>query len=160
MIDLVPGQFEMAILQPQIAPNVGNIARLCVATGTSLHLVRPMGFVLSDPKLKRAGLDYWPRLRLTIHDDDDAFLATRDPGRVWLFDSVGDRPLFDTPFVAGDTLCLGSETRGIDPKILSRFSGRVVRIPQIAGERCLNQSTSAGVALYQALRCVRESKPA
>jgi tRNA (cytidine/uridine-2'-O-)-methyltransferase len=151
MTDLPPHKFELAVLQPQIAPNVGNIGRLCVATGTPLHLVRPFGFILSDPKVKRAGLDYWPRLKLTMHDDDSAFMSAMHGRRLWFFDSVGTTSLFDAPFADGDILVLGSETRGIDPSILARDPLRVVRIPQVPGERCLNLSTSAGIALYAAL---------
>lgn len=151
MLDLPLHRLELAVFQPQIAPNVGNIGRLCVASGTPLHLVRPMGFVLSDANLKRAGLDYWPRLRLTLHDDTDAFLAAMKDRSLWFFDSVGEVSLFDAPFADGDVLCLGSETRGIDPDLLEQRRSRVVRIPQTPGERCLNLSTSAGIVLYQAL---------
>lgn len=151
MLDLAPHRLELAVFQPQIAPNVGNIGRLCVASGTPLHLVRPLGFVLSDANLKRAGLDYWPRLRLTLHDDTDAFLSAMAGRTLWFFDSVGERSLFDAPFADGDVLCLGSETRGIDPALLARDMKRVLRIPQTPGERCLNLSTSAGIALYAAL---------
>lgn len=152
MTDLAPHKIELAILQPQIAPNVGNVGRLCVATGTPLHLVRPFGFILSDPKLKRAGLDYWPRLKLTVHDEDAAFLSAMSGRRLWFFDSIGSTSLFDAPVEDGDVLVLGSETRGIDPARLSRDPSRVVRIPQMPGERCLNLSTSAGIGLYAALR--------
>src|SRR5687768_2665290 len=74
MRDLSPHQLKLALLQPQIAPNTGNVARLCVATGTPLHLVRPLGFVLDDRQLRRSAMDYWPRLKLTVHDDTEAFL--------------------------------------------------------------------------------------
>jgi tRNA (cytidine/uridine-2'-O-)-methyltransferase len=151
MPHLVPDQFELALFQPQIAPNVGNIGRLCVATGTRLHLVRPLGFVLSDTKLKRAGLDYWPRLQLTIHDDTESFLRATESRRLWFFDSEATHDLFAVPFQTGDILCLGSETRGIDPALLSVRKEFTVRIPQVEGERCLNLSTSAGIVLYTAI---------
>lgn len=151
MLDLPTHRLELAIFQPQIAPNVGNIGRLCVATGTRLHLIRPMGFVLSDANLKRAGLDYWPRLALTVHDDNASFLDAMRDRRLWLLDSIGQSSLFDASFADGDVICLGSETRGIDPALLGAKAGRVLRIPQQPGERCLNLSTSAGIVLYQAL---------
>lgn len=154
MLDLRPHRIELAIFQPQIAPNIGNIGRLCVASGTRLHLVRPMGFVLSDANLKRAGLDYWPRLQLALHDDTDAFLSLMKDRPLWFFDSIGERSLFASPFTDGDVLCLGSETRGIDPLLLEAKKDRVVRIPQAPGERCLNLSTSAGIVLYHALATV------
>ena len=144
--------YKIALLRPQIAANTGNIARLCVATGTELHLVRPMGFVLSDKQLRRSAMDYWPRLRLTVHDDGGSFFARVASDPIWLFDSTGDCGLWDCEFRDGDWLIFGSETNGIDQTILDRHRGRVVRIPQVEGERCLNLSTSVGIALYEALR--------
>jgi tRNA (cytidine/uridine-2'-O-)-methyltransferase len=146
---------KVVLLQPQIAPNTGNVARLCVATGTALHLVRPLGFVLSDQKLKRSAMDYWPRLKLTVHDDTEAFLATTGVGTRWYFSTTGDVPLWDAGFADGDWLVFGSETRGIDRALLAANPGRVVRIPQAPGERCLNLSTAVGIAVYEALRRIR-----
>src|SRR5688500_3693623 len=140
-VDLAPHRLKVALLQPQIAPNTGNVARLCVATGTELHLVRPLGFVLSDHKLKRSAMDYWPRLRLTVHDDIDALFRAIGADPLWLFTSKADRPFWDADFRDGDWLVFGSETRGIDEAILREHPGRTVRIPQAAGERCLNLST-------------------
>src|SRR6476620_11947454 len=84
MLDLPSHHLSVALLQPQIAPNTGNVARLCVATGTELHLARPLGFVLSDRELRRSAMDYWPRLRLTVHDDTPALLAASTPDTRWL----------------------------------------------------------------------------
>jgi tRNA (cytidine/uridine-2'-O-)-methyltransferase len=152
MRHLPPHRFKLALLQPQIAPNTGNVARLCVATGTELHLVRPLGFVLDDRQLRRSAMDYWPRLRLTVHDDTESFLRQVDPGRAWLFDSEGQMDLWHATFTDGDWLVFGSETRGIDPHMLRACPQCTVRIPQVTGERCLNLSTAAGIALYEALR--------
>src|SRR3954454_6288062 len=88
-MNLPPHSLKLAIMQPQIAPNTGNIARLCVATGTPLHLVRPLGFVLSDKELRRSAMDYWPRLNLTVHDDVDAFFRAVGDERIWKFSSKG-----------------------------------------------------------------------
>jgi tRNA (cytidine/uridine-2'-O-)-methyltransferase len=156
-ITLPHHSLKLAVLQPQIAPNTGNIARLCVATGTPLHLVRPMGFVLSDRELKRSAMDYWPRLRLTVHDDDAAFFATVGGDRVWLFTSKGERSMWEADFADGDWLAFGSETRGIDPVIVAKHPGRAIRIPQAHGERCLNLATAAGIGLFEAMRCVVRS---
>ena len=139
-------RLRLAVLQPQIAPNTGNIARLCVATASELHLVRPMGFVLSDRELKRSAMDYWPRLKLTVHDDNAAFFAALGAERFWRFTSKGQRSLWDADF--------GSETRGIAPAIVAAHPGRAVRIPQAADERCLNLATAAGIGLFEALRRV------
>lgn len=159
-ITLAPHRLKIALLQPQIAPNTGNIARLCVATGTELHLVRPMGFVLSDRQLKRSAMDYWERLKLTVHDDTDLFLkATRldlaSGGRCWFFSSKGSTSLFDAAFTDGDWLIFGSETRGVDGSLLAQHRSSVIRIPQTADERCLNLATAAGIGLYAALRTTR-----
>ncbi|CAN5678104.1 tRNA (uridine(34)/cytosine(34)/5-carboxymethylaminomethyluridine(34)-2'-O)-methyltransferase TrmL [soil metagenome] len=139
-------------MQPQIAPNTGNIARLCVATGTPLHLVRPMGFVLSDRQLKRSAMDYWPRLKLTVHDDNDAFSGWLGESRRWYFDSGGEVDLWSADFRDGDRLIFGSESSGVPESILRSHGDRVVRIPQVEGERCLNLATAAGIALFYALR--------
>jgi tRNA (cytidine/uridine-2'-O-)-methyltransferase len=153
-LHLAPHRLSVALLQPQIAPNTGNVARLCVATGTALHLARPLGFVLGDKELRRSAMDYWPRLRLTVHDDTAALLAAAPPERRWMFSSKGERPLWDADFRDGDWLVFGSETKGIAGPILDEHAplGRVLRIPQVEGERCLNLSTSVGIALYEALR--------
>jgi tRNA (cytidine/uridine-2'-O-)-methyltransferase len=151
--DLPPHRLQVALMQPQIAPNTGNVARLCVATGTHLHLVRPLGFVLSDQKLKRSAMDYWPRLRLTVHDDDEAFFTSISGGRAWLLTSKGSRSIWETDFADGDVLIFGNESRGLTDDVRRRFpEDRQVRIPQAPGERCLNLSTAVGVVLYEAIR--------
>lgn len=159
-LDLPPHRLKVALLRPQIAPNTGNIARLCVATGTELHLARPMGFVLNDRELRRSAMDYWPRLRLTVHDEVDALLTAAPPTSRWLFSTRGERSIWDAEFRDDDWLIFGSETAGIAPEILRDHPGRVLRIPLASGERCLNLSTAAGAALYEALRRLRARGPA
>ena len=154
---LRPHGLQLALVHPQIAPNTGNIGRLCVATGTHLHLVRPLGFVLSDQKLKRSAMDYWPRLQLTVHDDLDAFIAAMKDTRLWLFTSKATRSYWDADYAANDCLVLGSESAGLPESITQRFHDQTVRIPQAEGERCLNVSTAAGIGLYEALRHVTAS---
>jgi tRNA (cytidine/uridine-2'-O-)-methyltransferase len=150
-------RLKVALLQPQIAPNTGNIGRLCVASGTELHLVRPLGFVLSDRNLKRSGMDYWDRLRVIVHDDDEAFFRSIGDARVWLFTSKGERSMWAADFADGDVLIFGNETRGISQAVRARFGGREVRIPQVAGERCLNLATAVGIGLYEAIRQVERA---
>jgi tRNA (cytidine/uridine-2'-O-)-methyltransferase len=155
-----PHHFKIALIHPQIAPNTGNIARLCVATGAELHLVRPLGFVLSDRNLRRSAMDYWPRLKQTLHDDTTAFLQFAGASAsMWMFDSAGEVELWDADFRDGDWLVFGSETRGIPPDLMQRSPGRSVRIPQVAGERCLNLATAAGIALYEAIRRAKRGAP-
>ena len=155
---LPPHRLKLAVLEPQIAPNTGNIARLCVATGTELHLVRPLGFVLSDKQLKRSAMDYWPRLRLTLHDDVSTFFSTLGADRFWLFTSKAQRSLWDADLRDGDWLIFGNETAGIDASLVARHADRALRIPQAAGERCLNLATAAGIALYHALYTIPHSR--
>ncbi len=145
---------QIALVHPQIAPNTGNIGRLCVAAGIGLHLVRPLGFVLNHPALRRSAMDYWPRLQLTIHDDLDAFLIA-PRGRMWFFSSKSRRSQWDVAYAPGDCLVFGSETKGLDEELLERFAESSVRIPQVQGERCLNLATAAGIAAYEALRQLR-----
>jgi tRNA (cytidine/uridine-2'-O-)-methyltransferase len=155
--ELWPHRLQVALLQPEIAPNTGNIGRLCVATGTALHLVRPLGFVLSDRNLKRSGMDYWERLRVTVHDDDEAFFRSIAGAGVWLFTSKGEQSIWQANFADGDVLIFGSETRGISQSVRDRFPDRQLRIPLVAGERCLNLSTAVGIGVYEALRRISPS---
>jgi tRNA (cytidine/uridine-2'-O-)-methyltransferase len=151
-LDVRPHRLAVALLHPQIAPNTGNVARTCVASGCELHLVRPLGFVLSDRELRRSAMDYWDRLRLTIHDDDAAFFCAMTTRRIWLFDSSAKRILWDADFRDGDMLVFGSESKGIDQTILRAHAAQALRIPQVRQERCLNLSTSVGIAVYEAIR--------
>jgi tRNA (cytidine/uridine-2'-O-)-methyltransferase len=153
-LHIQPHRLKLALLQPQIAPNTGNIARACVASGTELHLVRPLGFILSDRNLRRSAMDYWPRLRLTVHDDSETFFnfAKREGSPIWLFSTKADRPLWQTKFTQSDWLILGSETAGISAEIQNAHPDRIIRIPQVPEERCLNLSTAAAIVLYEALR--------
>jgi tRNA (cytidine/uridine-2'-O-)-methyltransferase len=157
LLQLRPHRLKVALLHPQIAPNTGNIARTCVATGTELHLVRPLGFVLSDQKLRRSAMDYWERLKLTLHDDASAFFAAAKNigGNIWLLSSGGQKSIWETPFADGDWLIFGSETRGISDDIKAAHPGCLVRIPQMKEERCLNLATAAGVTMFEALRRIR-----
>ena len=153
--DLPPHRLSIALWQPQIAPNTGNIARLCVATGSRLHLIRPLGFILSDRELKRSAMDYWPRLKLTVHDDEAAFLAAMQGTRLWWFTSKATQSLWEAVPRDGDCLVFGNETHGLPEALLTRHPESTVRIPQVPGERCLNLSTAAGIAVYEALRGIK-----
>lgn len=148
---LPPHKLAIALIRPQIPQNVGNVARTCVVTGTPLHLAGPMPFALDNARMRRSGLDYWPRLKLSVHASEADLLAAAPAGRAWLFDSAGELSLFEAAFEDGDWLIFGSETHGLPRHTLDRYPGRTVVIPQLLGERCLNLATSAGIALYQAL---------
>jgi tRNA (cytidine/uridine-2'-O-)-methyltransferase len=157
MLVLPAHNLRVALLHPQIAPNTGNIARACVASGTELHLVRPLGFILSDRNLRRSAMDYWPRLKLTVHDDSEHFFKAAGilGGRRWLFSTKAAKSFWDVDFQDGDWLIFGSETSGIPTEILNANPNDAVRIPQAGDERCLNLSTAVGIGLYEALRKIR-----
>jgi tRNA (cytidine/uridine-2'-O-)-methyltransferase len=156
-LHLPPHHLKIALIRPQIAPNTGNIARLCVATGTELHLVRPLGFVLRDKELKRSAMDYWLRLKLTLHDDEPALFETIGSDRAWMLTSKGARSVWDADFNDGDWLIFGNETHGLPQSMLDRDPSRAIRIPQAPEERCLNLSTAAGITLYHALWRIERS---
>jgi len=146
---------HIALFCPEIPGNTGNIARLCAATGTELHLVGPLGFSLSDRYLKRAGLDYWPHVRLHKHDTLEE-LYDLYPGSAFYYFSTKASRLFTTAsYTEEDFLVFGPETRGLPESILAVNADRSLIIPMDGPVRSLNLSTAAGVALYEALRQVR-----
>jgi tRNA (cytidine/uridine-2'-O-)-methyltransferase len=139
--------------QPEIAPNTGNIIRLCANTGARLHLIRPLGFELDDAKLRRAGLDYHEFAQVIVHADLDAALADRDPARVFAF-STRARLRFDTiVYREGDALLFGPESRGLPEDVLARLGeGNCLRLPMRAGQRSLNLSNAVAVSVFEAWR--------
>jgi len=143
--------FEVALVEPEIPNNTGNIGRTCVATGCGLHLVHPLAFDTSEKACRRAGLDYWPRLRLREHASLDAFIGTltRPP---WLFSTKATRSCFDAALRAGDTLIFGKETAGLSDEMLARWPERVVALPMVAGERSLNLAAAVCAVVYEGLR--------
>jgi tRNA (cytidine/uridine-2'-O-)-methyltransferase len=151
-VTIAPHHLKIALIRPQIPPNTGQIARLCVASGAELHLVRPMGFVLSDRQLKRAAMDYWSRLKLTLHDDLEAFMKIVGQEKMWMFSSGGERSFWEVKYSPSDWLVFGNETQGLPDAMLESRPEAVLRIPQVAGERCLNLSSAVGLGLYEAIR--------
>ena len=142
---------HIVLVEPQIPPNTGNVARLCAATGCALHLVEPLGFSISDRELKRAGLDYWNALDVVVHPSLDAFLASWT-GALWLLSTHARRSYRDATFVRGDALVFGKETAGLPAALLERDPERALRIPMRPGAvRSLNLSTSVGIVTYAAL---------
>ena len=142
---------HIVLFEPEIPPNTGNIARLCAATSTPLHLVEPLGFKIDDKHLKRAGLDYWPHVNVTVHKDFDSFLASQGPSRLVLTSARGGERYDRFEYAADDWLVLGPETRGLPEAVLNRSPHRV-RIPILPVVRSLNLSTSAGILLMEGLR--------
>lgn len=145
---------HIALIQPQIPPNTGNIARTCAATETPLHLVGPLGFEISDRQLKRAGLDYWPHVNLTCHDSIASFHHQHPPHHQrWIgFSTAGQKNYIDFSFQATDILLFGRETSGLPPEALAHCT-ELVYIPMSqAHVRSLNLSVSVAIALFEARR--------
>jgi len=149
--ELTDAPFHIVLVEPQIPPNTGNVARLCAATGCALHLVEPLGFSIDDRALKRAGLDYWDKLELAVHPCLDEALAYFS-GRIWLFTTHATQRYETVVYRRGDALIFGKETAGLPAETTERYPERSVRIPMLAnGVRSLNLSTAVGIATYRAL---------
>jgi tRNA (cytidine/uridine-2'-O-)-methyltransferase len=143
---------HVVLVEPEIPPNTGNVARLCAATGCALHLVEPLGFRIDDRALKRAGLDYWDALGVVIHPSLDAFLGAFGVERLWLFSTRAPRRYTDAEFARGDALVFGKETAGLPQALLDAHPDRALRIPMRGNAvRSINLSTAVGVATYAAL---------
>ncbi|OGR31955.1 MAG: tRNA (uridine(34)/cytosine(34)/5-carboxymethylaminomethyluridine(34)-2'-O)-methyltransferase TrmL, partial [Desulfuromonadales bacterium GWD2_61_12] len=136
-----------------IPPNTGNIARLCAATGTILHLVGKLGFSLEDKHLRRAGLDYWHAVSLQRWDSLGELLSAHPLARCWFTSKKAERSHVTADFQSGDFLVFGKETSGLPDALLKSHVEHTIRIPIFSGEvRSLNLSTAAGIVLYEALR--------
>ncbi|HEV3152499.1 MAG TPA: tRNA (cytidine(34)-2'-O)-methyltransferase [Candidatus Baltobacteraceae bacterium] len=143
---------HIALVEPEIPPNTGNVARLCAATGSQLHLVEPLGFRIDDRELKRAGLDYWEHLHVIVHPSLESFLETTAHMQRWFLSTRGKRRYDEAAFARGDVLVFGKETRGLPAAVVEAQGDRVLRIPQRAGSvRSINLSTAAGIVAYAAL---------
>lgn len=144
---------NIVLVEPEIPPNTGNIARLCAAIGANLHLVGSLGFKLTDKHLKRAGLDYWEYVRVNRHESVDEFFDSLPSDRVFLFSKKGSRAYTRAEYHAADYLVFGSETRGLPARILRKYPEQIVVIPILSENvRSLNLSSAAAVAAYEALR--------
>lgn len=144
---------HVVLVAPEIPPNTGSIARLCAATGAHLHLVEPLGFALDDRHLKRAGLDYWPSVGLTVHADFSEVEALFPADRLHLFSSHGQAAHTGVCYARGSVLVFGCESRGLPPEVVARHAERLRRIPLRSGRvRSLNLANAVSVALYEALR--------
>ena len=144
--------FNIVLFNPQIPPNTGNIGRLCVNAGAKLHIVKPIGFDISEKAVKRAGLDYWDKLDLTVWENTDKFLKSVDTSRCFFATTKTNTPYFDVSYKPGDYIIFGSETKGIDEKILQRFDTNCITIPMTDEGRSLNLAVSCGIILYEAIR--------
>ena len=145
---------HVVLVAPEIHWNTGNIGRTCLATGTCLHLIKPLGFSLDSREVQRAGLDYWDKVKLSLWNDFDEFLSKLAPqdGEVAVFSKRGAKSFRTMPSAKRLFLVFGSETRGLAKALLDRYAGSTYYIPITAETRSLNLSTAAGIALYESLR--------
>jgi tRNA (cytidine/uridine-2'-O-)-methyltransferase len=145
---------HVVLVEPEIAPNTGNIARLCAATNTVLHLVEPLGFRLDDTQLRRAGMDYWRHVTWQRWPGWTAFTQSLPPdARLWLVEQGGPRPYSEARYVAGDYLVFGRETAGLPAPLLEAHRERWLRVPMFnPAARSLNLSNCVALVLYEALR--------
>ena len=144
-------RLNVVLVEPEIPQNTGNISRTCAATGTALHLIRPLGFELSDRYLKRAGLDYWQFLDLTVYDSLDEFFS-KNEGAFWFFTTKAQKTYTEARFEGDVFLFFGKETAGLPEALLKKEKDRCLRLPMLERIRSLNLSNSVAIAVYEALR--------
>jgi tRNA (cytidine/uridine-2'-O-)-methyltransferase len=146
--------FNVVLVEPEIPPNTGNVGRLCLATGATLHLVKPLGFSLDDRQLKRAGLDYWDELKVQEWPSFAELQRTNASARFFYLTTKANRPYFEINFKQGDFLVFGRETKGLPEALLARNAERCLTIP-MQGTRSLNLATAVAIILFEAMRQLR-----
>lgn len=147
--------FNVVLVEPEIPPNTGNIGRLCLATGSTLHLIKPLGFSIDDRELKRAGLDYWKEVEVRLWDSFRDLRQTVPPeARFFFLTTKSDRAYYDVAFQPGDFLVFGRETKGLPETLLAAHSEELLTIP-MRGTRSLNLATAVGIVLFEAMRQVK-----
>jgi len=145
--------FEIALYEPEIPPNTGNIMRLCANTGCRLHLIHPLGFDLDEKKLRRAGLDYRDLAIVKEHDSFQDFLSELKGKKVYALTTKGSKNYASAKFSPGDILLFGPETRGLPKEVLDALpASQKLRLPMLADSRSLNLSNTAAIVVYEALR--------
>ncbi|MBR3834140.1 MAG: tRNA (cytidine(34)-2'-O)-methyltransferase [Lachnospiraceae bacterium] len=143
---------NVILLEPEMPANTGNIGRTCVATGIRLHLIEPLGFEINDKQLKRAGLDYWPRLDVTVYEDYEDFKRKNPDAKVYMATTKSKQKYTDVNYPEDAYIMFGPESRGIPEEILLENKDTCVRIPMMPEERSLNLSNSVAIMVYEALR--------
>ncbi len=144
--------FHILLVEPEIPQNTGNIARTCAATGCTLHLVKPLGFEISDKYLRRAGLDYWSSVEVMVHENFAEAQAALEGLPFFFFTTKAERAYTEVSYPADSVLVFGKETAGLDEELLLRHRETCVRIPMREGLRSLNLSNSVAIAVYEGLR--------
>ena len=150
--DIQRSVLHVALVEPEIPPNTGNIGRLCLATGSTLHLVKPLGFSIDDRELKRAGLDYWKEVDVELWDSLEQLVRRQEASaRFFFLTTKSDRAYYDVSFRAGDFLVFGRETKGLPESLLAAHPEELLTIP-MRGTRSLNLATAVGIVLFEAVR--------
>jgi tRNA (cytidine/uridine-2'-O-)-methyltransferase len=149
--------FNVVLVEPEIPPNTGNIGRLCLATGSRLHLVKPLGFSIDDRTLKRAGLDYWKEVDVEMWDSFADLHERHALGRFFFLTTKSSRAYYDVTFRPGDFLVFGRETKGLPQSLLAAHAEDLLTIP-MRGTRSLNLATAVGIVLFEAMR--QQQRPA
>ncbi len=145
--------FHVVLIEPEIPPNTGSIGRLCLGAGASLHLVKPLGFSLDDRTLRRAGLDYWKEVQVTLWDSFEQMQAAQSgEARFFFLTTKTQRAYWDIAFEPGDFLVFGRETKGLPEPLLEANADRCLTIPMSGKTRSLNLATSVGIVLFEAVR--------
>lgn len=145
--------FNVVLVEPEIPANTGNIARTCLAAGARLHLVKPLGFSIDDRSLKRAGLDYWKDVQVSLWDSLEALVAAqKEDARYFFLTTKCERSYYSAKFQPGDFLVFGRETKGLPENLLARSSDQLLTIPMTDRTRSLNLATSVGIVLFEAIR--------
>lgn len=146
------GKINIVLVEPEIPQNTGNISRTCAATGASLHLIEPLGFEISDAKLKRSGLDYWQYLDIHYYKDLEDFYSKNPDGHFFYFSTKAPRAYTEVEYPDNCFLVFGKETKGLPEQLLEKNLDKCVRIPMLENLRSLNLSNSAAIAVYEVLR--------
>ena len=143
---------NIVLHEPEIPANTGNIGRTCVATGTALHLIKPLGFDISDKAVRRAGMDYWKDLTLYVYEDFEDFISKNPDARVYMATTKAKKAYTQVEYRENDFIMFGKESAGIPEEILIKYEESSVRIPMIGEIRSLNLSNSVAIMLYEAIR--------
>lgn len=145
---------HIVLVEPEIPPNTGNIARTCAATGSTLHLIQPLGFSIDDKRVRRAGLDYWPYVQLEVHESLTDFLNIYKGRNLYLATTKGQRAYSEVAFQDEDMILFGKETAGLPADLIEKYEDQTIRIPMSCDTRLrsLNLSNSANIILFEALR--------
>lgn len=164
---ILNANLNVVLIAPEIAPNAGNISRLCYASNTKLHIIGKMGFdIKSDKHFKRAAIDYWDKIKISYYNDFDEFLnfvyksvenKRQDIPQIILTSTNGKKLYFEFNFKPGDYIVFGPESTGIEPKLLKQFEENTIRIPLSSNVRSLNLSTACGIILYHAIYFIYSS---